>query len=95
MLGQVAKKQEKLEEMIHEQNVKIEEILSKFEGRDDAFESGKKLKEKGKMSKNEFYQVNIRFNIIYFIYTIFILIINLIYIKGLNPKVVIQVISCT
>ena len=58
--------------MINEQNVKIDEVLSKFKEQDDAFESGKKRKDKGKTSKNEFYQVNICFNIIYFIYTIFI-----------------------
>jgi t-SNARE complex subunit (syntaxin) len=95
MLDKVTKKQDKLEEMINEQNGKIDEILSKLEGRDDAPESGKKLKDKGKMSKNEFYHVSICFNIIYFIYVIFILIINLIYFKGLDPKIVSPVIPCT
>ena len=78
--------------MINEQNEKIDEILMKLKGQDDVLESEKKRK--GKTSKNEFYQVNICFNITYFIYAVFILIINLIYIKGLNPKIVSRVVPC-
>ena len=67
-LDDIAEKQDKLEALINEQNNKIDTILSKLEGRGDAFEGGKKVKDKGKSSKNEFYQVNI-----YFIFVLFML----------------------
>ena len=67
-LDDIAEKQDKLEALINEQNNKIDTILSKLEGRGDAFEGRKKVKDKGKSSKNEFYQVNI-----YFIFVLFML----------------------
>ena len=67
--------------MINEQNDKIDKILSKLQERDDAAVEGKRGKDKGKKSKSEFYQVNIWFNIFFFVYAIFILIINFIHIS--------------
>lgn len=75
-LDEIAKRQERLEKKIDDQNA----ILSKFDAHDDTFESGKQRKGKGKTSKNDFYQVNICFNIIYYIYDVFISIIDSIYI---------------
>jgi len=77
-LNQIVKRQDQLEELIREQNNKIDTILSKIEERGDAeiFASKGKGKDKGKKNKSEFYQVNIRFIIVSFVYAVdFILII--------------------
>ena len=80
-LNQIAKSHDQLEEMIKEQNNKIDTILRKIEERDDneVVASKGKAKDKAKKNKVDFYQVNICFNIISFVYTIFILIINFIH----------------
>src|SRR2546429_6073992 len=89
-LDQISKRQDKMEAMMVEKNDKIDQILSKFEVQNNA--DNKVVKDKGKKTKNEFYQVNIYFIInFFFVYTIFILIsINLIYITGDNSKIVIS-----
>ena len=65
--------------MINDQNDKINEILSKLQDNAavESIESkGKENKGKGKRSGQEFYQVNIRFIIVSFVYAVvFILII--------------------
>ena len=59
-------------EMIAEQKDKIDQILSKFEVQNNA--DNKVVKNKGKKSKNEFYQVNIYILLlILFVYTIYFL----------------------
>ena len=77
-----------MEAMMVKKNAKIDQILSKFKVQNNA--DNKVVKDKGKKTKNEFYQVNICFIInFFFVYTIFILIsINLIYITGDNSKIV-------
>ena len=82
-LEQIAKRQNRLEEMIKEQDKKIDSILRKFEERDDSevAASKGKVKDKARKNKVEFYQVNICFNIIPFVYAVFILIINFIHIS--------------
>jgi peptidoglycan hydrolase CwlO-like protein len=62
-LVNIAKKQEKLEAMINEQNDKINEILSKLQEQDNTAFQSKRGKDKGKRSRSEFYQVNICFSI--------------------------------
>ena len=77
-LDNIVKKQEELEAMINDQNDKINEILSKLQDNAavESVESKGKGKDKGKRSGQEFYQVNIRFIIVSFVYAIiFILII--------------------
>ena len=56
--------------MIKEQNNKIDTILSKIEEQGDAeiVASKDKSKDKGKRNKHEFYQVNIYFIIVSFVY---------------------------
>jgi len=80
-LEKIAKSHDRLEEMIKEQNKKIDTILRKIEERDDneVVASKDKAKDKAKKNKVNFYQVNICFNIIPFVYAIFILIINFIH----------------
>lgn len=58
-LDQISKRQDKMEAMMVEQKDKIDQILSKFEMQNNA--DNKVVKDKGKKSKNEFYQVNICF----------------------------------
>jgi hypothetical protein len=58
-LDQISKRQDEMEAMMVEQNDKIDQILSKFEAQNNA--NNKVVKDKGKKSKNEFYQVNICF----------------------------------
>jgi hypothetical protein len=68
-LENILKKQDSLEMKFNAQDDKINEILSKFEYGVDK-ERGKG-KGKEKRSRNEFYQVNIYFIIVYFVYSIF------------------------
>ena len=71
-LTNIVKKQEKLEAIINEQNDIINEILSKLQDQDDAaIESKRGKKDKGKRSRNEFYQVNICFNILIYSFCIY------------------------
>ena len=76
-LDQISKRQDEMEammveqrEMMAEQKDKIDQILSKFEVQNNA--DDKVVKDKGKKSKNEFYQVNICFIInsfcLYYLY---------------------------
>ena len=69
-LDQISKRQDEMEAIIVEQKDKIDQILSKFEAKDNA--DNKVVKDKGKKSKNEFYQVNICFIInsfcLYYLY---------------------------
>ena len=58
-LDQISKRQDEMEAMMVEQNDKIDQILSKFEVQNNA--NNKVVKDKGKKSKNEFYQVSICF----------------------------------
>src|SRR5204863_9328622 len=65
-LDQISKRQDEMEammveqrEMMAEQKNKIDQILSKFEVQNNA--DNKVVKDKGKKTKNEFYQVNICF----------------------------------
>ena len=58
-LDQISKRQDEMKTMMVEQNDKIDQILSKFEAQNNA--NNKVVKDKGKKSKNEFYQVNICF----------------------------------
>ena len=69
-LDKIADKQLELEGLIKEQNNKIDTILSKIEERGDAeiVASKDKSKDKGKRSRHEFYQVNIYFIIVSFVY---------------------------
>ena len=58
-------------EMMAEQKDKIDQILSKFEVQSNA--DNKVVKDKGKKTKNEFYQVNIYvLLLILFVYTIYL-----------------------
>ena len=76
-LDQISKRQDEMEammveqrEMMAEQKDKIDQILSKFEVQSNA--DNKVVKDKGKKSKNEFYQVNIYvLLLILFVYTIY------------------------
>lgn len=69
-LDQISKRQDEMEAMMVEQKDKIDQILSKFEVQNNA--DNKVVKDKGKKSKNEFYQVNICFIInsfcLYYLY---------------------------
>ena len=69
-LDQISKRQDEMEAMMVEQKDKIDQILSKFEVQNNA--DDKVVKDKGKKSKNEFYQVNICFIInsfcLYYLY---------------------------
>jgi hypothetical protein len=69
-LDQISKRQDEMEAMMVEQKDKIDQILSKFEVQNNA--NDKVVKDKGKKSKNEFYQVNICFIInsfcLYYLY---------------------------
>jgi len=69
-LDQISKRQDEMEAMMVEQRDKIDQILSKFEVQNNA--DNKVVKDKGKKSKNEFYQVNICFIInsfcLYYLY---------------------------
>src|SRR3989442_1302948 len=76
-LDQISKRQDEMEammveqrEMMAEQKDKIDQILSKFEVQNNA--DNKVVKDKGKKTKNEFYQVNIFYiiscHIIYAVY---------------------------
>jgi hypothetical protein len=58
-LDQISRRQDEMEAMMVEQKDKIDQILSKFEVQNN--EDNKVVKDKGKRSKNEFYQVNICF----------------------------------
>ena len=65
-LDQISKRQDEMEammveqrEIMAEQKDKIDQILSKFEVQNNA--DNKVVKDKGKKTKNEFYQVNICF----------------------------------
>ena len=58
-LDQISRRQDEMEAMMVEQKDKIDQILSKFEVQNNA--DNKVVKDKGKRSKNEFYQVNICF----------------------------------
>jgi len=65
-LDQISKRQDEMEammveqrEMMAEQKDKIDQILSKFKVQNNA--DNKVVKDKGKKTKNEFYQVNICF----------------------------------
>src|SRR5205085_896194 len=78
-LNQISKRQNEMEammveqrEMMAEQKDKIYQILSKFEVQNNA--DNKVVKDKGKKTKNKFYQVNICFIINYiFIFLVVIL----------------------
>jgi hypothetical protein len=65
-LDQISKRQDKMEAIMVEQNDKIDQILSKFEVQNNA--DNKVVKDKGKKTKNEFYQVNICFIINFFLF---------------------------
>jgi hypothetical protein len=69
-LDQISKRQDEMEAMMVEQKDKIDQILSKFEVQNNA--DNTVVKDKGKKSKNEFYQVNICFIInsfcLYYLY---------------------------
>ena len=69
-LDQISKRQDEMEAMMVEQKDKIDQILSKFEVQNNA--DNTVIKDKGKKSKNEFYQVNICFIInsfcLYYLY---------------------------
>jgi len=69
-LDQISKRQDEMEAMMVEQKDKIDQILSKFEVQNNADDNV--VKDKGKKSKNEFYQVNICFIInsfcLYYLY---------------------------
>ena len=67
-LENILKKQDSLEIKFNAQDDKINEILSKFDGVSKESEKGKG---KEKKSRNEFYQVNIYFLIVYFVYSVF------------------------
>ena len=70
-LDQISKRQDEMEAMMVEQKDKIDQILSKFEVQSNA--DNKVVKDKGKKSKNEFYQVNIYvLLLILFVYTIYL-----------------------
>jgi hypothetical protein len=65
-LDQISKRQDKMEVIMVEQNDKIDQILSKIEVQNNA--DNKVVKDKGKKTKNEFYQVNICFIINFFLF---------------------------
>ena len=69
-LDQISKRQDEMVAMMVEQKDKIDQILSKFEVQNNT--DDKVVKDKGKKSKNEFYQVNICFIInsfcLYYLY---------------------------
>lgn len=69
-LDQISRRQDEMEAMMVEQNNKIDQILSKFEVQNNA--DKKVVKDKGKKTQNEFYQVNICFIInsfcLYYLY---------------------------
>jgi hypothetical protein len=65
-LDQISKRQDKMEAIMVEQNDKIDQILSKIEVQNNADNKG--VKDKGKKTKNEFYQVNICFIINFFLF---------------------------
>ena len=69
-LDQISKRQDQMKAMMVEQKDKIDQILSKFEVQNNA--DNTVVKDKGKKSKNEFYQVNICFIInsfcLYYLY---------------------------
>lgn len=69
-LDQISRRQDEMEAMMVEQNNKIDQILSKFEVQNNA--DKKEVKDKGKKTQNEFYQVNICFIInsfcLYYLY---------------------------
>ena len=65
-LDQILKRQDEMEAMLVEKNDKIDQILSKFEVQNNA--DNKVVKDKGKKTKNEFYQVNICFIINFFLF---------------------------
>ena len=69
-LDQISKRQDEMKAMMVEQKDKIDQILSKFEVQNNA--DNTVVKDKGKKSKNEFYQVNICFIInsfcLYYLY---------------------------
>lgn len=88
-LENISKKQDNLEMKFNAQDDKINEILSKFEEYGVGKEKGKGKDKKDKKSKNEFYQVNIYFLIVYFVYSVF----NLIYITGSDTKIIIRSVS--
>ena len=70
-LDQISKRQDEMEAMMVEKNDKIDQILSKFEVQNNA--DNKVVKDKGKKTKNEFYQVNIYvLLLILFVYTIYL-----------------------
>ena len=75
-LNQIVKRQDQLEELIREQNNKIDMLLSKIEERGDL--SKDKGKDKAKRSGQEFYQVNIRFIVVSFVYAVVFILINFI-----------------
>lgn len=70
-LDQISKRQDEMEAILVEQKDKIDQILSKFEVQNNA-DDKVVVKDKGKKSKNEFYQVNICFIInsfcLYYLY---------------------------
>ena len=65
-LDQISKRQDEMEVIMVEKNDKIDQILSKFEVQNNA--DNKMVKDKGKKTKNEFYQVNICFIINFFLF---------------------------
>lgn len=65
-LDQISKRQDEMEAIMVEQNDKIDQILSKIEVQNNA--DNKVVKDKGKKTKNEFYQVNICFIINFFLF---------------------------
>jgi hypothetical protein len=65
-LDQISKRQDEMEAIMVEKNDKIDQILSKFEVQNNA--DNKVVKDKGKKTKNEFYQVNICFIINFFLF---------------------------
>jgi len=65
-LDQISKRQDEMEAMMVKQNDKIDQILSKIEVQNNA--DNKVVKNKGKKTKNEFYQVNICFIINFFLF---------------------------
>ena len=84
-LCKIEKQQEKLEGMLNGQKLKFCQNLK------NGMEVKKGKNTKENKNRNDFYQVNICFNII----TLFMLFINLIYITGSDSKVGIQSVSRT
>lgn len=75
MLQLAQKNSQRLEKLESTVNEKINEVLTKLEELKQSKDEDEEIKEKGrrgkgKKAKNEFYQVNIYFIIIFFVYAV-------------------------